>query len=282
MTSRARIQKVLAARGIGSRRQVEDWIAAGRISVNGVTASIGQAIGPRDEVRLDGRKLRLHWTDDKGPAALIYHRPAREGIRDPVQGAVRASIERLPSAQGGRWIAVSPMGLGEGGLELFVSDGRIAEALMRASGTLNCEYSLRVRGEFDESRIADVLETARREAGAENGLLELDYAGGEGANRWARVVVAGLRPRDLRRLFEQLGIEVNRILRTRLGPVTLDRALARGQSRRLTQGEFGALLDAAGVGRELLDGAEPKGTAGKARRALSAGALRPRAKKPRR
>jgi len=281
MTSRVRIQKVLSARGIGSRRQVEDWIAAGRIRVNGVTATIGQAIGPRDEVRLDGRKLRLQWTDEKEPAALIYHRPAREGIRDPVQGAGRASLERIPSVPGGRWIAVNPMGLGEGGLELFVSDGRIAEALMRASGALNCEYSLRVRGDFDESRIPEVLEAVRREAGTENGFLELDYAGGEGANRWARVVVAGLRPRDLRRLFEQVGIEVNRILRTRLGPVTLERGLARGQSRRLTQGEFFALLDAAGVGRELLDRADPKVRPGKARRPRSAGAPGPRAKKPR-
>jgi 23S rRNA pseudouridine2605 synthase len=283
MTSRVRIQKALAARGIGSRRQVEDWIAAGRISVNGIAATLGQAIGPRDEVRLDGRKLRLQWADESGPAAVVYHRPAREGIRDPVEGAGRASLERLPPARGGRWIPVNPMGLGEGGLELFVSDGRVAEALMRASGNLRCEYSLRVRGDFDESRVDDLLDAAHRDICAEDGLLELEYAGGEGANRWARAVVSGLRPRDLRRLFESVGLEVNRVLRTRFGPVTLDRGLARGQSRRLTQGEFGALLDAAGVARDVLDRAVPAGRSGKkTRRPRSPGQPRAGAKRSRR
>lgn len=282
MTDRIRIQKQLAACGMGSRRQVEDWIAAGRISVNGVTATAGQSIGPRDDVRLDGRRLRLRWTDQAGPAALVYHRPPREGIRDTAQGTSRTSLERLPSAHGGRWIPVNPMGLGEGGLELFVNDGRIAEALMRASGRLSCEYSLRVRGDFDDSRVDEVLDAARQDVGAEGGVLELEYAGGEGANRWARLVARGLRPRDLRRIFEGVGIEVNRVLRTRLGPVTLDRRLARGQSRRLTRGELGALLDEAGVERTLLDAGPVPGKRGRSQGSPPAREPRAGTRKPRR
>ncbi len=283
MKDRVRIQKLLAACGVGSRRQIEGWVAAGRISVNGVTATAGQSISPRDQVRLDGRRLRLRWTDEAGPAALIYHRPPREGIRDAVEGTSGTSLERLPSAHGGRWIPINPMGLGEGGLELFVNDGRVAEALMRASGRLNFEYSLRVRGEFDESRTDEVLDAARADVGNAGSILELEYAGGEGANRWARLVVTGLRPRDLRRIFEGAGIEVNRVLRTRFGCVTLDRRLARGRSRRLTHGEFGALLDDAGVGRALLEGgAVPRKRRGRSQRDLPpartprAGTRRPR------
>lgn len=248
MTTRERIQKVLAARGVGSRRQVEAWIEAGRITVNGQTAVAGQAIGPRDEVRLDGRKLRLRWGEDRETAGLVYHRPAREGLREAVEGTARSSLDRLPAAPGGRWIPVNQMGLGEGGLELFVNDGAVAGELMRAADRLSCEYSVRVRGDFDESRVEEVLAAAARDRESSGTIEELAYAGGEGANRWARVVVRGLRPRDLKRIFEHAGIEANRILRVRLGPLVLDRALARGRARKLREGELAALLDAAGMG----------------------------------
>jgi len=254
---RERIQKVLAARGIGSRREVEAWIAAGRVTVNKLPATPGQAIGPQDEVRLDGRKLRLGWDENATLAGLQYHRPAREGIRQASTGTDRSTLQRLPSPPGGRWIPISPMGLGEGGLELFVNDGALAEAVMKASERLSAEFSVRVRGDFDETRLGEVREAAAQDIDTKGHLETLEFAGGEGANRWARLEVVGVRPRDIKRIFEQCGIEANRILRTRIGPIVLDRTLARGQGRRLTDAELEELAEAVGFVRKDATPARP-------------------------
>jgi 23S rRNA pseudouridine2605 synthase len=246
-TRRERIQKVLAAHGIGSRREVESWIAAGRIAVNGAPAEPGQPVGPRDDIRLDGRRLRIDWRDEGTVAALVYHRPAHERLREDADEAARSSLERLPRPPGGRWIPLSPLGVGEGGLELFVNDGALAAAIMRATDKLSSEFSVRVRGEFDESRIPEILAAAADDPDCQGRLELIEPTGGEAANRWARAVAVGLRPRDLRRIFERCGLEANRILRTRFGPIALDRRLSRGLSRRLTDGELAALREAAGL-----------------------------------
>jgi len=244
---RERIQKVLSAQGIGSRREVEAWIEAGRITINKEPAKPGQGIGPKDDVRLDGRKLRLYWGDPSRPSAVVYHRPAREGMRSAVEGTERSSLERLPKSPGGRWIPVSPMGIGEGGLELFVSDGHLAAALMGRAETLSSEYSVRVRGDLDESRLPELKAAVTNDPEAKGRIEEAEITGGEAANRWLRLVTIGLRPRDLKRVFEDCGIEANRIIRTRFGPVGMDRSLARGVSRRLTPGELARLAEAAGL-----------------------------------
>src|SRR5688572_33042575 len=106
---RERIQKLLAARGLGSRRQVESWITAGRITVNGKPAAAGQPVGERDDVRLDGRRLRLARGADVSHRGVAYHRPSQEGIRPSATGLAPGSLERLPRADGRRWIPVSPL-----------------------------------------------------------------------------------------------------------------------------------------------------------------------------
>lgn len=259
-----RIQKVLSARGIGSRREVEGWITEGRITVDGAPATPGQSIGPRSDVRLDGRKLRLHWDRELRPAALAYHRPAQEGLRSAVEGTERSSMARLPRPVSGRWIPICPMGLGEGGLELFVNDGRLAAALMGHADELPSEFSVRLRGQFTEDRVPEVLAAAERDPGLRGRIKTLQCTGGEAVNRWANVAGVGLRPRDLKRIFESCGLEANRILRTRLGSVAMDRSLARGCKRKLTEGELGVLHDLAGLPRpiaEAPDGAERLGRA---------------------
>lgn len=247
MTIRERIQKVLAAQGVGSRREIETWIAAGRVTVNRQPAAPGQAIGPRDEVRIDGRKIRLRWEGATQTQGVVYHRPAREGLRAAVEGGERSSLDRLPRPAGGRWVPVSPMGLGEEGLELFVNDGRLAAALMARADSLSSEFSVRVRGGFDDTRSGEVMEAAAGDREARGRIEAITFAGGDAANRWVQVACVGLRPRDLKRVFERCGIEANRIIRTRFGPLLMDRSLARGVSRRLTRGELAALAGLAGV-----------------------------------
>lgn len=242
---RERIQKVLAARGIGSRRQVESWIALGRVTVNGKPATPGQAVGDRDDIRLDGRRLRLGRGADAVHLGVAYHRPAQEGLRARAEDPAPGTIEKLPKAGGHRWVPVSPLPARDGGLELFVTDGALAAALTKRGYAISSEYSVRLRGGFDEADIEEKLRSAIEKTGARGAVESVQPAGGEGSNRWLQVTVSGLRPRDLRLAFEALGLEANRILRTRYGPIQMDRALARGRSRPLTDGELKSLRETA-------------------------------------
>lgn len=242
---RERIQKTLAARGVGSRRQIEAWISAGRITVNGKLAIPGQPVGERDDIRLDGRRLRLARGRDREHEGLAYHRPPQEDIRAGATGTMPSSIERLPKSAGRRWIPISPLAARDGGLELFITDGALAAALTRRGIGITSEFSVRVRGAFDEAQIETTLAAARETASTKGRITAVIPAGGEGSNRWLQVHVTGLRPRDLRERFERCGLEANRILRTRFGPIAMDRVLARGRSRPLTEDELKALRDAA-------------------------------------
>lgn len=244
---RDRIQKVLAGRGVGSRRQIEAWIAAGRITVNGKLARPGQPVGERDDVRLDGRRLRLGDAASGDHRGLVYHRPAREDVRGTADSQGRGSLERLPKAAGRRWIPIGPLATNDAGLELFVTDGQLAAALMRLGHEISSEYSVRVRGDFDETRIAGIMHAAAAVPETEGRLTGVEPAGGEGSNRWVHVTCIGLRPRDLKRIFERCGFEPNRVMRTRVGPIAMDRALARGRSRSMTDGELKALHELAGI-----------------------------------
>lgn len=243
---RERIQKRLAARGVGSRRQVEDWIRAGRITVNGKPASPGQPVDERDDIRLDGRRLRLREDAAALQAGLAYHRPPQESVRVRHDAATASSLERLPRSAGRRWIPVSPLAANDGGLELFVTDGALATALARRGQAIPCEYSLRVRGEFTEETAERLFSRAGRDEALQGRVQAIALAGGEGSNRWVTVQCLGLRPRELKPLFERAGFEVSRAMRTRFGPIAMDRALARGRSRALTEDELQALAELTG------------------------------------
>ncbi len=242
---RERIQKVLAARGVGSRRQVESWIALGRVTVNGKPAAPGQPVGERDDVRLDGRRLRLGRGADTAHQGLAYHRPAQEGMRARAEDPAPGAMEKLPKAGGHRWVPVSPLPARDGGLEIFVTDGALAAALTKRGFAIASEYSVRVRGAFEEASVGEQLRRAAEAASAKGSIEAVTPSGGEGSNRWLQVTVAGMRPRDLRLAFESCGLEANRILRTRYGPIQMDRALARGRRRPLTEGELKSLWEIA-------------------------------------
>jgi 23S rRNA pseudouridine2605 synthase len=241
---RERIQKLLAARGVGSRRQVEAWIAEERVTVNGKPARPGQPIDERDDVRLDGRRLRLGRGADAPHRGIAYHRPAQEGVRSS-SDASPSALEKLPKAGGLRWVPVSPLPPRDAGLELFVTDGALAAGLTKRGYAITIEYSVRVRGAFDEAAIKERLQEQSESAGLKGRVDEVALTGGEASNRWVQVTVTGLRPRDLREIFAGCGLEANRILRTRFGPIAMDRVLARGRSRALTEGELRSLRELA-------------------------------------
>jgi 23S rRNA pseudouridine2605 synthase len=247
-----RLQKVLAASGVASRRQAEEWIRAGRVTVNGRPAELGQRVDEEDAIAVDGRRLRR---ERAAPAQLVlmYHRPAGEALRDAVVGEgeepAKATYDRLPAARGRRWLPLSPLAPTDGGLELFTTDGDLRAAASRAAAhDLSCGYAVRVRGEAP-SVLLEALPAHAQAAEPPFVIDAVRAAGGEGRNHWLEFDVRGARGRDLRALLVLHGLEVSRVMRTRFGPTPLDATLARARHRELAPGERDALYEALGLAR---------------------------------
>jgi 23S rRNA pseudouridine2605 synthase len=242
-----RLQKMLARCGLASRRAAEAWIRAGRLTVNGVVATLGARVSPADQVRLDGRPVR---PQPLTPSSRVFvgHRSPGEPLAagapaSPAGPAGAGLLARLPRRAGRRFIAVSPMPRVDGGLELVTSDGELAARLQRGVHVLASEFGVRVRGELAAAQLAGILGGVL-DSGARLAVEHCQAAGGEGANRWYTLLVRGASGREVRQLFERQGALVSRVLRTRLGPVALERSLGRGRLRELTQEELRALLPA--------------------------------------
>ena len=228
-----RLQKALAHLGLASRREVEAWIRAGRLTVNGQPATLGMRVLASDKVRLDGRLVRQR-APSTGRVFAVHRSPG---------AALRELMSQLPRSGGRRLVAVSPMPEIDGGLEVLSSDGAMAERLQRGVRHLSVDFSVRVHGELSPQGIEQVLQ-GRLDNGTTLRVQGCEAAGGEGSNRWYSVVAIGASGKDIRQLFERQGALVSRVLRTRLGTVTLERSLARGRSRVLDEAQTAALLAA--------------------------------------
>jgi len=240
-----RLQKMLSRAGLASRREAEVWIRAGRLTVNGAPASLGARVGPHDQVRLDGRLVRAA-LPARGVSAFLCHRSPGEPLTPDTQAAAGDAVERpgllarLPRRAGRRFIAVSPMPRIDGGLELVTADGALALQLQRGVHLLGCEFSVRVRGELRPEQ-TDAILAGELDSGAHLDVERCEAAGGEGSNRWYQLAVRGASGKQVRQLFERQGALVSRVLRTQLGPLKLERALARGRCRQLSAEELAAI-----------------------------------------
>jgi 23S rRNA pseudouridine2605 synthase len=236
-----KLQKVLADAGHGSRREIEEWIAAGRVSVNGEPAHIGQRIGPDDRVRVNGRLVQLKAGSTRIPRVLLYHKPEGEIVsRDDPDGRPTV-FEKLPRINNGRWIAIGRLDFNSCGLMLFTSSGELANRLMHPRYGLEREYAVRVLGEPS----AEAIEQLKGGIELEDGLARFNRfqeAGGEGANRWYNVALSEGRNREVRRMFEAVGLTVSRLMRVRYGPLQLPPNLKRGLWRELEPQEVMALM----------------------------------------
>ena len=244
-----RLQKVLARAGLASRREAEEWIRAGRLTVNGQAASLGVRVRPDDEIRLDGRVIHQR-APQSGGRAYLYHRSPGESLDTAPADAPDAVplLSRLPKRGGRRFVAVTPMPRIDGGLEIVCGDGELAARLQRSVRHLSSELSVRVRGELTEQQIGGVLGGVL-DSGERLAVLACKAAGGEGANRWYAITARGASGKDVRQLFERQGAIVSRVLRTRLGSLALERSLARGHFRELGREELEALLAAPSEGK---------------------------------
>lgn len=237
-----RLQKVLAQAGLASRREAEDWIRAGRLTVNGAPASLGVRVGPGDQVRLDGRLVRQR-APAGGGQVFIYHRSSGERLDAVPEDAPESVplLERLPRRAGRRFVLISPMPRIDGGLELLCGDGESAARLQRRVRHWISAFSVRVLGELSAEQLEGVLGGVL-DRGVQLRVLGCESAGGEGTNRWYALKVEGASGKDIRQLFERQAARVSRVLRTQLGPLQLERALPRGHFRALSDAEIEALL----------------------------------------
>ena len=227
---------------MGSRRAMEAAIASGRVTVNGAHAVLGQRIGPADRVMLDGRAVHMR-RQNAEPRVLIYHKPAGELVTMSDPKGRPTVFRNLPRLRNGQWIAVGRLDFNTGGLLLFTDSGDLADRLMHPRGEIEREYAVRVRGELSREQMA----TLTRGVMLDDGPAKFDsiaQGGGAGSNRWYQVVLREGRNREVRRMFESLGVTVSRLIRVRFGPFMLPSYLKRGQWRSLDPKELGALLAA--------------------------------------
>lgn len=222
-----RLQKLLAAAGLGSRRAVEQWIRDGRITLAGRIAQLGDRAGPADEVLLDGRRIDLQGARSTARETLLYHKPVGEmTTRSDPQGRPTV-FERLPQPGAGRWITIGRLDVNTSGLLLFTTDGELAHRLMHPSSEIEREYLVRIRGRPSEFALRQLLEGVMLEDGpARFDRLAQDET--DGAHTSFRVVLHEGRNREVRRIWTAIGFEVSRLKRIRYGPVELPRDLKPG------------------------------------------------------
>jgi 23S rRNA pseudouridine2605 synthase len=234
-----KLHKVLAQAGVGSRRDLEQMIVEGRITVNGEPAHVGQRISFGDRVSFDGKPVRFRIAPPP-PRVLAYHKPAGEVVThdDPQQ---RPTVfRRLPRLAQGKWQSVGRLDINTEGLLLFTNSGELANQLMHPRFGVEREYAVRSLGVLGEEAQAKLLEGVEID-GQRCAFKSIADGGGEGANHWYRVVITEGRNREVRRLFEAAGHAVSRLIRIRYGSVVLPRGLKRGVWVELDEQDMRAL-----------------------------------------
>ena len=246
--TKERLQKVMARAGLGSRRQVEDWIRAGRVQVNGQPAELGLKVGEGDQLSIDGKPVSVHASSaarDR-PRVLLYHKPVGEvTTRSDPEGRPTV-FDHIPDIKTGRWITVGRLDFNTSGLLLFTTHGELAHRLMHPSSELEREYAVRVLGEVSP----EMLKALTQGVDLEDGKAHFDSivdAGGSGANHWYHVVIREGRNREVRRLWESQGLKISRLQRVRYGPVLLPRRVSPGKWEELDVKGIQLLFEAAGL-----------------------------------
>jgi 23S rRNA pseudouridine2605 synthase len=254
-----KLHKVLADAGVGSRREMEELILAGRVSVNGTPAHIGQRILHSDQVKVNGKPIRIRVAPPP-IRVLAYHKTAGEIVtRDDPQHRVTV-FKKLPPAKYGRWIAVGRLDLNTEGLLLFTTSGDLANRLMHPRSQVEREYAVRLLGDLTPASRQQLIDGIDLDDGPAK-FESIEDAGGEGANYWVRVVITEGRNREVRRMFEKVGVTVSRLIRIRYGQIALPSNLRRGQSVDLVDADVQMLCQSVG----LRVGGQEQGAAGKRR-----------------
>ncbi|MGV3743183.1 MAG: 23S rRNA pseudouridine(2605) synthase RluB [Burkholderiaceae bacterium] len=255
-----KLHKVLAEAGLGSRRDMEELIIAGRVSVNGEPAHIGQRILPTDQVRING-KLVQRKVSKRPPRVLIYHKQAGEIVSHSDPEGRTSVFDRLPNMKSAKWLAVGRLDFNTEGLLLFTTSGDLANRLMHPRYGIEREYAVRTLGELEEGMRQKLLSGVELDDGLAQ-FSKIADGGGEGINKWYRVTIGEGRNREVRRMFEAVGLTVSRLIRTRYGAITLPRGLKRGRWQEMDEHEVRDLLALSGLNKPAAQTTQQKGRHG--------------------
>jgi 23S rRNA pseudouridine2605 synthase len=243
---RERLQKVMAQSGYGSRRNIEILIAQGHLTINGQPAKLGDQVGPGDKVKLDGKLIRLRFGEPL-PRVLMYHKPTGEIVtRDDPEGRPTV-FEKLPKVNGGRWLSIGRLDFNTEGLLLFTTNGELVEKMSHPRFEVEREYAVRVMGELTEETREKLLKTGVDIDGEMATFDSIEDRGGEGSNHWYHVVLREGKNREVRRMFEAVGLMVSRLMRVRFGNVALPGHIKRGQMREMDEDQVHELMAFAGM-----------------------------------
>ena len=224
-----KLQKVLARAGHGSRREIEAKIEAGRVSVDGKIATLGDRVEivPGLKIRIDGHLISVKESAEQICRVLAYYKPEGElCTRNDPEGRPTV-FDRLPKLRGARWIAVGRLDVNTCGLLLFTTDGELANRLMHPSREVEREYAVRVFGQVDDDKLRQLSRGVQLEDGPA-AFKTIKFTGGEGINQWYNVTLTEGRNREVRRLWEAVGVQVSRLIRVRYGDILLPKGLPRG------------------------------------------------------
>jgi 23S rRNA pseudouridine2605 synthase len=253
-----KLHKVLAEAGMGSRREMEELIVAGRVSVNGEPAHIGQRIMPTDQVRINGKPVKRR-LQTKPPRVLLYHKPTGEIVSHADPEGRPSVFDKLPPMKTAKWLAVGRLDFNTEGLLMLTTSGDLANRFMHPRYSVEREYAVRVVGELAESSRQKLLQGIELDDGPAN-FLRIRDGGGEGTNHWYHVALAEGRNREVRRMFEAVGLMVSRLIRTRHGPISLPRGLRRGRWEELEDNQVRSLMAAVGLKAPTEDKGGPRAT----------------------
>lgn len=236
-----RLQKVLAASGVGSRREMEEWINNGWVSVNGRVAQLGEKVSPDDQVLVKGVPVKLKWAD-RLPRIILYYKQEGEIVsRDDPQGRVSV-FDRLPQAASSRWVAIGRLDINTCGLLILTTSGELVQRFAHPSFEVEREYAVRVLGGLSDEQMRMLTQEGVM---LEDGLAKVERIyeqGGEGVNRWYHLVIKEGRNREVRRIFESQGLTVSRLVRVGFGPIGLPNRLKRGQFYELNPAEVANVM----------------------------------------
>jgi len=238
---------------------MEELILAGRITVNRMPAEIGQKVGPGDEVRINGEPVKIRFAEPK-PRVLIYHKPAGEIVTRDDPEDRQTVFEQLPAIRDGKWIAVGRLDYNTEGLLLFTNSGELANRLMHPRYEVEREYAVRVMGRLTDEQVRALLTGVELEDGLAK-CTKVEDGGGdeESSNHWYNVALREGRNREVRRLFEALGLTVSRLIRTRYGRVSMPTVAKRGDVIEMEPADVSALLRSVGLKDAAAPGSRPAG-----------------------
>jgi len=235
-----KLQKLLAQKGLGSRREMEALIASGVVSINGRTAILGDRVSATDKVQIGKRIIHFDLAD-RLPRVLLYHKPEGEIVsRNDPEGRPTV-FDKLPHLKSSKWTAIGRLDFNTSGLLIFTTDGSLANRLMHPRFEVEREYAVRLLGELTSEQITQLTTGIQLDDGIASFNLLVEE-GGEGVNHWYRVILKEGKNREVRRMFEAIGMTVSRLMRVRFGPINLPPRIKRGKWLELDEKEIRRLL----------------------------------------